>query len=430
MVNKGIKLGLGVALLCLVVFAFYKVGFNNEKPAPKFVISLENLTEIEEGEELDSYGFNRMNLEVEEGRVRRNESLYIILSELDVSPQKIYEINKKSEGIFRSNRLKPGQRYIAYREKGTSSAQKLILHADALNYIVFDWEDEIEVSAGKKQVTTKIAQAEGVVESSLYETLLDNGKSTLLGNRLSEIFAWQIDFFRLYPGDSFKVIYEEEFVDGEPFGLGRILAAEFTNKGETFDAFYYETEDRAGYYDSEGNGVQKALLKAPFTYSQRVSSNFSHSRFHPVLKRRMPHYGVDYAAPLGTPVLSVGEGEVIEAQYRGANGNIVKIRHNGTYTTAYLHLNGFAKGIRKGQRVKQGQVIGYVGRTGRVTGVHLDYRIYKNNQPVNPLTVKLPPSKAIDDREMESFMKYIDELQIKLSEIISKDAEQSTVASL
>jgi murein DD-endopeptidase MepM/ murein hydrolase activator NlpD len=430
MVNKGIKLGVGAVLLCLAVAVIFIKSFDDEKPAQDLVISIDDLTEIEEGKELDSYGFNRMNLEAEEGRVKRNESLYIILSELDVTPQTIYEINKKADGVFRSNRLKPGQRYIAYRKKGTNAAHKLVLHADALNYIVFDWEDGIEVKSGRKEVTSQIAQAEGVIKSSLYETLLENGNSTLLGNRLSEIFAWQIDFFRLYPGDSFKVIYEEEFVDGKPFGIGRIVAAEFTSKNETFDAFYYETDDRAGYYDSEGNGVQKALLKAPFTYSQRVSSNFSHSRFHPVLKRRIPHYGVDYAAPLGTPVLAVGEGEVIEAQYRGANGNIVKIRHNGTYTTAYLHLNGFAKGIRTGQRVKQGEVIGYVGRTGRVTGVHLDYRIYKNNQPVNPLTVKLPPSKAIDAEEMDSFTNHVEKLQIKLSEIQGTEEEETTVAAL
>jgi murein DD-endopeptidase MepM/ murein hydrolase activator NlpD len=427
MVNKGIKLGIGATLLCLAVISISTFGFNEDKPAPTLLISLNNLNEIEEGVELDSYGFNRMNLDIEEGRVKRNESLYIILRDLDVSPQTIYEINKKSEGVFRSNRLKPGQRYIAYREKGSNTAQRLVLHADALNYIIFDWHKEIEVTSGKKEVTTQIAHAEGVIESSLYETLLDNNKSTLLGNRLSEIFAWQIDFFRLYPGDNFKVIYEEEFVDGKPFGIGRIVAAEFTNKGETFDAFYYETEDRAGYYDSEGNGVQKALLKAPFTYSQRVSSNFSHSRFHPVLKRRIPHYGVDYAAPLGTPVLAVGEGEVIEARYSGASGNIVKIRHNGTYTTAYLHLNGVANGIRSGKRVKQGEVIGYVGKTGRVTGVHLDYRIYKNNQPVNPLTVKLPPSKAIDSEEIKDFTKQIEKLQIQLSAIDSEVDGQQVV---
>ena len=184
-----------------------------------------------------------------------------------------------------------------------------------------------------------------------------------------------------------------------------------------FDAFFYETNDRAGYFDSAGKGVQKALLKAPFTYSQRVSSNFSHNRFHPVLKTRRPHYGVDYAAPLGTPVIAVGDGTITESRYRGANGNIVKIQHNSTYTTAYLHLNGFARGIKRGAKVKQGQVIGYVGRTGRVTGVHLDYRIYKNDQPVNPLTIDLPPSKAISNSEMKQFRLTVEKYKFQLSQI-------------
>lgn len=428
MVSKGIKLGMGIGVLCLVGALSYTLFSNNNTELPELVISSKNMVEIAEEVQLDSYGFNLNNLEVQEGKVKRNESLYLILSDLDVSPQTIYEINQKSKDVFQSNRIKPGQRYITYLDKESKAAQRLILHTNALDYVVFEWGNEVAVTTGQKEITTRIAEASGVIESSLYETLVGQSVSSLLGYRLSEIFAWQIDFFRLYPGDSFKVIYEEEFVDGKPFGIGRILAAEFTNKNETFDAFYFETEDRAGYYDSEGNGVQKALMKAPFKYSQRVSSNFSHSRFHPVLKRRMPHYGVDYAAPLGTPVLSVGDGEVIEAQYRGANGNIVKVRHNGTYTTAYLHLNGFAKGIRAGQRVKQGQVIGFVGRTGRVTGVHLDYRIYKNGQPVNPLKVKLPPSKAIDESELSRFSSHIEELKFELSQI-ANDTE-STVAAV
>ncbi|WP_284700219.1 peptidoglycan DD-metalloendopeptidase family protein [Gracilimonas sediminicola] len=427
MVNSGMKLGLGIGVFCLIATLSLTLYSNKNAELPELVISPDNMVEISEGVQLDPYGFNRINLEVEEGRVKRNESLYLILRDLDVSPQTIYEINQKSKGVFQSNRIKPGQKYLTYLDKESKGAQRLILHTNALDYVVFEWGNEVAVKTGQKEVTTRIAEASGVIESSLYETLVGQDVSALLGYRLSEIFAWQIDFFRLYPGDRFKVIYEEEFVDGEPFGIGKILAAEFTNKNETFDAFYFETDDRAGYYDREGNGVQKALMKAPFKYSQRVSSNFSHSRFHPVLKRRMPHYGVDYAAPLGTPVLSVGDGEVVEAQYRGANGNIVKIRHNGTYTTAYLHLNGFAKGIRAGQRVKQGQVIGYVGKTGRVTGVHLDYRIYKNGQPVNPLKVKLPPSKAIDGAQMEQFTNHIEDLKFQLSHI--DEAGESTVAS-
>ncbi len=427
MSNKKTLWGLG-ALLCVgLLSSILIMNLTSPEPGSDFKISSDNLVEIKEDMQLDTYGFNRINATVEERRVQRNESLYLILRDLDVSPQVIYKISNEAKDVFNSNRLKPGQRYIAYKQKENKKAHRLILHTNALEYVVFDWQNEIKVTSGRKEVTTQIAEAAGVIESSLYETLLANDQNILLGNRLSEIFAWQIDFFSLYPGDQFKVIYEKEFVDGKPFGIGKIIAAEFSNKDETFDAFYYESADRAAYFDSEGNGVQKALLKAPFKYSQRVSSNFSHSRFHPVLKRRIPHYGVDYAAPIGTPVLSVGEGEVVEAQYRGANGNIVKIRHNGIYTTAYLHLNGFARGIKKGTRIKQGQVIGYVGKTGRVTGVHLDYRIYKHGQPVNPLTVKLPPSKSIGDEEAEEFKSYIEKLKFQLDHI---DAQpESTVAA-
>ncbi|WP_020402986.1 peptidoglycan DD-metalloendopeptidase family protein [Gracilimonas tropica] len=427
MSKKNLLRGIGISLCLILISVAIAFQVNKEKPIPNLTISSENMVEITEDVELDSYGFNRMNMEVEEGKVKRNESLYLILRDLDVSPQTIYEINQKSKGIFQSNRVKPGQKYLAY--KNEEGAHRLILHANSLEYVVFDWEDDISVSTGRKEITTKIAQTAGVIESSLYETLMEKDVSTLLGLRLSEIFAWQIDFFRLYPGDHFKVIYEEQFVDGEFFGIGDIVAAEFTSKDQSYDAFYYDGDETAGFYDSEGNGVQKALLKAPFKFSQRISSGFSHNRFHPVLKRRIPHYGVDYAAPQGTPVLSVGDGEIIEAQYRGANGNIVKVRHNSTYTTAYLHLNGFARGIRSGMRVKQGQVIGYVGKTGRVTGVHLDYRIYKNGQPVNPLTVDLPPSKALQGEDLDTFRKKVKVLQERLS-LLNEEENPSAVASL
>lgn len=419
--------GLGIFLCFMLITSVLAFQFQKEEqPSPEFTISTENLVEISEDVELDSYGFNRLNVEVKEGKVRRNESLYLILRDLDVSPQKIYQINRASQDVFQSNRLKPGQKYLTY--KNEEGAQRLILHTNALDYIVFDWEDDVEISTGKKEVTTKRAQTAGIISSSLYETLMEKEVSTLLGIRMSEIFAWQIDFFRLYPGDSFKVIYEEKYVEGDFFGIGDIVAAEFTVKGETYDAFYFESEESAGFYDSEGNGVQKALLKAPFKFSQRVSSGFSHNRFHPILKRRIPHQGVDYAAPIGTPVLSVGDGEVTEARYRGANGNIVKIKHNGTYTTAYLHLNGFAKGITPGTRVRQGEVIGYVGKTGRVTGVHLHYMIYKNGQPVNPQKIDLPPSEALKGEDMKIFQTKVQKLQEQLSGLAVE--EENAVASL
>tara|TARA_Y100001935_G_scaffold255663_1_gene270916 strand:+ start:63418 stop:64689 length:1272 start_codon:yes stop_codon:yes gene_type:complete len=380
-------------------------------------VTLENFVEIKESPARDEYGFNDEKLIIKKGKVKRNESLYLILRDLDVSPQKIQEISQASKGVYSLNTIRPGQKYQVYADKDGAIPSRMILNDNLLEYVVLDWENDVVVKTGKKEVTTEIAEASGVITSSLYETLIENEDNTLLANRLSEIFAWQIDFFRIYKNDSFKVIYEQQFVDGEPFGVGKILAAEFSHKGQVYDAFYYETDDRAGYFDSEGRGVQKALLKAPFRFSQRISSGFSSNRFHPVLKRRLPHYGVDYAAPLGTPVISVGDGEVLEAQYRGANGNIVKIRHNSTYTTAYLHLNGFASGIKKGVKVRQGQVIGYVGKTGRVTGVHLDYRIYKNNSPVNPLHVELPPSKSLAGNDLETFKRVVERYRFELDQV-------------
>lgn len=405
----------GLTGLAVVIFLSTCTFFESKEVTPS--VSLENFEEIKELPVLDAYGYDRVLENVTEGEVKRNESLYIILRGLDVSPQKIHEIEKEARGKLRLNRIQPGQRYLTYADGSDKEPHRMILHSNLLEYVVLDWEDDITIERGTKEVTTRVSEASGVITSSLYETLQENGVNPLLGNKLSEIFGWQIDFFRLYKNDSFKVVYEQEFVDGQPYGVGKVIAAEFEHKSNSFDAYFFETEDRAGYFDSNGKGVQKALLKAPFTFSQRISSNFSHSRFHPVLKRRTPHYGVDYAAPLGTPVISVGDGEVIESRYRGPNGNIVKIKHNGTYTTAYLHLNGFAKGIKKGVKVKQGQVIGYVGRTGRVTGVHLDYRIYKNDQPVNPVTVKLPPSKSISDKDMASFKAMVDKYRFQLSQI-------------
>lgn len=408
------KWGISALTLILVVSSVWLLNFTGNDTPPEFTITEQNVIEIKEEVQLDSYGFNVIDSQIEEGRVKRNQSLYLILRDLDVSPQTIYEINNKSKGVFQSNRVKPGQRYIVYKESDTSKPYRLILHDNALDYVTFEWGDEIKVTTGQKEVTKEINIASGVITSSLYESLVEKGNNILIANRLSEIFAWQIDFFRLYPGDNYKLIYEKQYVDGKPYGIGDILAAEFEHDGRTYDAYYFEGDKSMGFFDSEGNGVQKALLKAPFKFSQRISSSFNRNRFHPVLKRRMPHNGVDYAAPIGTPVLSVGDGEVTEAQYRGANGNIVKIRHNGTYTTAYLHLNGFARGITPGTRVRQGEVIGYVGKTGRVTGVHLHYMIYKNGQPVNPLNIDLPPSKSIDASERSQFEKMVEDLKRKM----------------
>lgn len=407
-----------LALLCL----FQACSLFQEKgPDTGDSVTIENYTEIEELPGLDSYGFVKNQAVIKEAKVKRNESLYIILRSLDVTPEDIYTIEQMSKGKFNTRRIKQNQKYYTYHDVESGAPLRMVFHESATNYVIFDWQNGIDVKTGAKKIRSEVATAYGTIESSLYETLVDQGVNILVANGLSEIFGWEVDFFRLYKGDKFKVIYEKRFVDDKPYGIGQIIAAEFEHRGELYDAYFYESEEAFGYYDGLGNSVQKALLKAPFKYSQRISSNFSYNRFHPVLKRRMPHYGVDYAAPMGTPVISVGDGEVIQSRYNGAAGNMVKIRHNSTYSTAYLHLNGFASGVKEGRKVKQGQVIGYVGKTGRVTGVHLHYNVYKNDQPVNPVKLVLPPSKGISNEELETYKTNIAPKKVELEKIGDKE---------
>ena len=371
------------------------------------LVTMPNLVEIKEDLIVDEYGLHMYTL-ISEGVVKKHESLYTILNSFDVEARVIQQLDIQSRGIFESKSIKPGQKYLVYKNPNTQNINRFILHLNLVNYIVFDWSSDVNVYKGAKEIEKVQVVTEGVITSSLYEALQVNGDNPILGNKLSDIFGWQVDFFNLKPNDSYSFIYEQQYVEGEAYGIGEIIAAKFSHNGTDYDAYYFETHKRSGYFNQVGESIQKALLKAPFKYSQRISSGYSHSRFHPVLKKRLPHYGIDYAAPLGTPVISVGDGVVIEARYRGANGNIIKIKHNSTYTTAYLHLNGFARGIRPGTKVKQGQTIGYVGRTGRVTGIHLDYRIYKNNQPVNPLNIEIPSSEALKNEDLASFKLYIE----------------------
>ncbi|MFH5831523.1 peptidoglycan DD-metalloendopeptidase family protein [Halalkalibaculum sp. DA3122] len=366
----------------------------------------------------DVYGFPYDSSLVSDFEIKPNESLYEILDRYDVSPRQIYSITREAEKVVNLRSFRPGQEYRVYASADSSSKiSRLVWQPGPVEYVVFDWQDSLNVYKKQKEITTKRATASAEITSSLYNAMMAEDLSPLMANKLSEIYAWEIDFFALRKGDRFKIYYEQKFVDGTFYSTGDILAAEFTHRGETHKAYKYEGDDIDGYFDEEGRSVQKALLKAPFTYSQRISSRFSHNRLHPILKRRMPHYGVDYAAPTGTPVLSVGDGTVTEARYRGANGNIVKIRHNSTYETAYLHLNGFASGIRRGASVEQGEVIGYVGSTGRSTGPHLDYRIYKNDQPVNPLTIDLPASRSVPEEEMDQFFQVRNYLQQELEAV-------------
>lgn len=374
---------------------------------PEVVTLEEDTTQIESiGKTL--YGYPVEPYSIIEGKVRRNQNLSDILYRHNVSSITVHEIIQKSKGVFDIRSIRRGNPYTLFcLEDSLSTAQIFVYEHTATEYFVVDLRDSVRVTQGQKEVVTIQKTARGKIETSLWYAMIDNDINPLLSIELSEIFAWSIDFFGLEQGDEFKVIYEEQYIDTVSVGLGKIYAAWFEHAEEEFYAIPFIQDGEESYYHTDGQSLKKAFLKAPLRFS-RISSGFSSSRLHPILKIRRPHYGVDYAAPVGTPVHAIGDGKVIQMGKNGGAGNMIKIRHNSVYTTAYLHLSRYARGMYNGKYVKQGETIGYVGSTGLSTGPHLDFRFYRNGSPINPLRVKAPPVQPIKEENLETFNKVKD----------------------
>lgn len=363
--------------------------------------------EENEEEALDAFQIPFEGLEVEENQVRRHETFADLVTSHGVPYEKMLSMAEAAEPVLDVRRLRAGKPYRVYKDQ--EQARYFVYQRDPERYVVFDLSDSVQVYAGERPVAVQKKTASGVIERSLYETLAGADLDLELAFKLSEVFAWQIDFFRIRKGDRFEVVYEERQIDGEPVGLGKILAARFQHRGEDFYGFYFEQDGRGEYFDENGESLRKQLLKAPLRY-RRISSRYTKRRYHPVQKRYKAHLGTDYAASTGTPVRSVGDGKVMEAGYKQYNGNWVKIRHNTKYTTGYLHLSRIAKGIRPGTEVEQGQVIGYVGATGLATGPHLCYRFWKNGRQVDPLKEEMPPSEPVAAENRLAFNRAKDAL--------------------
>ena len=360
----------------------------------------------------DRYGIPTGRYQVKEGRVGRAETFSDLLGDHGVEYQRVLALAEAARPAFEVADLQAGRPYRVYVNPWLQQVRFLAYQVDALRYVVFDLQYPDRTRVHTRSVDQEWATVSGTVEGSLYETLVEGGGHPLVALRLSEVFAWQIDFFRLRAGDSFRLVYEERSVGGAPVQPGEIVAAHVRHRGEDYYAFRFEGgEGEAEYFNLEGQSLRRQLLKAPLQYS-RISSGYTNRRFHPVLKEYRPHRGVDYAAPRGTPVRSVGEGTVLHAGYRGPNGNYVKIRHNGTYTSGYLHLSQIS--VARGQTVQQGETIGYVGSTGRSTGPHLDYRLWKHGTPVNPVTLELPPSQPVPLQHQDAFRETVQALLPRL----------------
>lgn len=365
-----------------------------------------------------------------EDKIKRNQFFGEILEEYNVPAKLIHQVSQLSRKVFDPRRITPNTKYtVICNQDSITKASALVYEPNAIDYIVFRFEDSLSVDVRQREVTTLEKTVSGVIHSSLSETMESLGMPAQLTDRFVDIFGWQVDFQRLQPGDKFKLIYEEQQAEGVSIGITRISGIYFEHFDNPYYAFPFDQGNGLEYFDEDGKSLRKALLKYPIQYS-RISSRFTRSRFHPVQKRWKPHLGTDFAAPRGTPIRSVGDGIVLEAGYKSNNGNYVKIRHNATYTTQYLHMSKIASGLRRGDKVKQEQVIGYVGSTGLATGPHLCYRFWKNGVQVDALRVELPASQPVGDAFMDSFEAVKVNLTRKLNVIPFPEEDGDSFASV
>ncbi len=407
-----------IAIALLIPIAYLLIQRYNHPVSPVTEETLDSLEVIELPEPDLLYGLPVDSFLIEESKVKRNQFLADIFLKAGVDYPTINTIVEKTKPVFDVRKIKVGNQYHLFYSQDTLKRLKHFVYAiDNTDYMVVSLGDSIQAYRDVKEIRRELKTASGVINSSLWVTMTEHDINPLLAIELSEIFAWTVDFFGIEKGDNFRVYYDELYVDSVSIGIGEVHAALFQHRGRDYYAFNYEEDSLKNFFDEEGQSLRKAFLKAPLKFS-RISSRFSNSRLHPVLKIRRPHHGIDYAAPTGTPVYALGDGRVIARAYqKRGGGNYIKIKHNSVYTTVYMHLHGFAKGISKGTQVRQGQLIGYVGSTGLSTGPHLDFRVYKNGHPVDPLKIDAPPVNPVKEEHMRDYKNFIGPLKQKVDSI-------------
>lgn len=373
------------------------------------------------------YGLNENNYVITYDTIKPKDTMAEILYRFGFDAQQVYDITQCPDSILDTRKLRPGQVCALFKSKDSTSAPRYLVYEESAKYYVtFDLSDNYR--ATRHEVPSEWCDNEiaGSVNSSLWTAIEECGASPQLAVMISEIFGWSIDFFGIQKGDEFRIIYTQEFISGKAQGNFKILAASFSTAGNTVYAIPFTQEGKEQFFNKDGNSLESAFLKAPLDY-YRISSKFSNSRYHPVLKRYRAHHGVDYAAPKGTPVYAIGSGKVIKKAYQANGaGYYLKIKHNETYTTSYMHLSGYAKGLKEGDYVQQKQVIGYVGSTGLSTGPHLDFRVYKNGKAIDPLKLESQAKMPISEENKEAFGIIRDSIVVRLDAIPISNTTQST----
>lgn len=359
------------------------------------------------------------SLRCHEGKVKNGQYFSNLMTGLGLSAQEAYDLTIACDTVFNVKNLRVGNTYKAYYDGDV--LKYVFYQQDRTTDVLFECQPPYRISKVERPVEVHKKYADVTINSSLWNDMRAAGASPLLILSLSDIYAWTIDFFGLQKGDRFRVLYEEKVCDGDVIAIDTVRYAIFSRNGHDLPMVMYNQKDGGNiWWNEKGESMRKAFLKAPLKFS-RISSGFSYARKHPVTRKVQPHTGVDYAAPKGTPVMTIGDGVVTSMKYEGAGGNTIRIRHNSVYSTAYLHLSGYAKGLKVGQRVRQGQVIGYVGSTGRSTGPHLDFRVWRNGSAINPLKMESPPAEPLRKENMAAFEETHKEYRAQVDSIYARD---------
>ncbi len=368
---------------------------------------------------IQKFGYTLNNYKVVEDTIKKGENFGEILYRNHIEYPEVFNIVEGSKDSFNVRRLNAGKPYtILAKNDSTEKAQVFIYQPSKTEYIVIDFTDSIFAQSHRKPIKIVTKTATGIIKTSLSEAVDDKGLDYALVNEMSDIYAWAIDFFHLQKNDNFKVIYEEKFIDDSvSVGIGEIKAAYFEHNKTPFYAFNFVTDSTKNifdYYDENANNLRKQFLKAPLNY-RRISSRYNLKRYTKYYGRVKAHRGTDFAAAIGTPIVSTANGKVVESRYKGGNGNYVKVKHNSTYSTQYLHMR--KRAVKVGDYVKQGDVIGYVGMTGSTAGPHVCYRFWKNGAQVDPFKQKLPSAKPIKENLKENYLNFIEPLKAQLDQI-------------
>ena len=359
------------------------------------------------------FGINLDSFRYETHKIKWGQNFSDILSRHGLSNKKIYDASLAIKPFFNLKKLKNGNFFTLFYKHNNSKPSFFVYETSVYDYLVCSLDESVEASITKRKITYKEKKIEGKINSSLYLSFDDLNYPIELVNKMVDIFAWQIDFFRINPGDHYEILYTEEIIDSVVVGISNVKAARFTHNEKDFYAFSYNQGLGNDYFDENGKSLRKTFLRSPLNF-YRISSRYRKKRFHPVLKRYRDHLGTDYAAPRGTPIMTVADGKIIEARYGRNNGYFVKVKHNNIYSTQYLHMSKFAKGIKPGKNVRQGDIIGYVGSTGLATGPHVCYRFWRNGKQVDPYKQNdLPDGEPILAKHLSAY-NYVKEKYLKI----------------